>query len=365
MRGFLNPSVNRRAAFRGLYNEDDYRDVHAYFAAHPELPPSPLRRIRSLAGALGLAAVDAKDETGRYGVSAFKIVGVRYAVHRLGDELARRGLVCATAGNHGRAVARVARQKQIPCTVFIPAAASSHPIEMATRASRIRAMKEDGAVVVDVEGPYEEAVRRAAAFGTESGGTIVSDTSWDGYEEIPRWIMAGYTQVFEEAHSQWDSRPALVVVQGGVGGLVCAAASWFAWRFGASRPFLVAAEPDTAACLLASAAAGRPVTVGGPLNTFMSGLRCAEPSPAAWPTIAEGVDAFVSVPDSAVLEAMRILDEAPEGERIEAGPSGACGLAALIAIANAPELREIRSAAGLDRSALRAFVIVTEGGVRS
>jgi len=362
MQGLLNPSVERDATFRGLFSDDDYRDVHAYFAAHPELPPTPLRRLRSIAGALGLAAVDAKDETGRYGVNAFKIVGVRYAVHRLGDEIAARGLVCATAGNHGRAVARVARQKRIPCAVFVPRAATSDPIEAAIRSSRISAMEEDGAVVVHVAGTYEDAVLRAAAFGEESGGTILSDTSWDGYEEIPRWIMAGYTQVFEEAHSQWDSPPTLVVVQGGVGGLVCAAVSWFAWRFGADRPFFVAAEPDSAACLLESAAAGRAVTVAGRLNTFMSGLRCAEPSPAAWPTIAAGVDAFVSVPDVAVVEAMRLLNNAPEGERIESGPSGACGLAALTAIAHAPELREVRAAAGLDSGTVRGLVIVTEGG---
>jgi diaminopropionate ammonia-lyase len=361
MRGLINPAVDRGDAFRGLFSDDDYRDVHAYFAAHPELSPTPLRRLHSVADALGLAAVDAKDETGRYGVNAFKIVGVRYAVHRLGDEVASRGLVCATAGNHGRAVARVARQKRVPCTVFIPGAATNEPIELTTRASRIRAMEDDGAKVVAVDDSYEEAVRRAAAFGAESGGTIVSDTSWDGYDEIPRWIMAGYTQVFEEAFSQWDSPPALVVVQGGVGGLVCAAASWFAWRFGADRPFFVAAEPDSAACLLASAAAGRAVTVEGPLNTFMAGLRCAEPSPAAWPTIAAGVDAFVSVPDAAVIEAMGMLANGPEGERIDAGPSGACGLAALAAIARAPELDAIRSASGLDPGKTRGMVIVTEG----
>lgn len=361
MRGFINPSVRRDASFRGLFTDDDYREVHAYFAAHPELPPTPLRRLHAIAETLGLAAVDAKDETARFGVNAFKIAGVRYAVHRLGDAIAARGLVCATAGNHGRAVARVARQKRVPCTVFIPTAATSDPIEAATRASRIRAMEEDGATVVEVDGTYEEAVRRAAAFGAGSGGTIVSDTSWDGYDTIPRWIMAGYTQVFEEALSQWDSRPTIVVVQGGVGGLVCAAASWLAWRFGAGRPYLVAAEPDTAACLLASAVAGRATAIDGPMTTFMAGLRCAEPSPAAWPAIAAGVDAFVTVPDAAVLEAMSMLKHGPEGERIDAGPSGACGLAALAAVARAPGLGDIRSAAGLDAAGARGMVIVTEG----
>jgi diaminopropionate ammonia-lyase len=360
-RGFVNTAVIRDAHFRGLFSGEEHREVRDYFGAHPELPPTPLRRLTTVASALGIGAVDAKDETGRYGVNAFKIAGVRYAVHRIGDDAAARGLVCATAGNHGRAVARVARQKRIPCTVFVPRAATNDPIELATRASRIAAMEEDGATVVHVDGSYEEAVRRAAVYGQETGGTIVSDTSWDGYEEIPRWIMAGYTQVFEEAFSQWDSRPALVVVQGGVGGLVCAAASWLAWRFGADRPLLVAAEPDSAACLLESAAAGRAVTIRGPLTTIMAGLRCAEPSPAAWPTIASGVDAFVSVPDSEVLDAMAMLKDGPEEERIEAGPSGACGMAALAALVRAPELAEVRAGLALDWGAARCMVIVTEG----
>src|SRR5688500_12014052 len=114
MRAFLNPAVRRDEEFRGLFSVDDYRDVHSYYGSHPELAPTPLNRLRSFADRLGLAAVDAKNETARFGVNAFKITGVRYAVHRLGDEVAARGLVCATAGNHGRALARVAHQKRIP-----------------------------------------------------------------------------------------------------------------------------------------------------------------------------------------------------------------------------------------------------------
>jgi diaminopropionate ammonia-lyase family len=353
--------VRRDEAFRGLFTDDDYRDVHAYFAAHPELPPTPLRPLDSIAAALGLAALDAKDETARFGVNAFKITGVRYAVHRVGDELAARGLVCATAGNHGRAVARVARQKRVPCTVFLPRATTTDPIEHATRAARVAAMQADGATVVPVDGSYEDAVRRATAFGAESGGTVVSDTAWPGYERIPRWIMAGYTQLFEEASAQWDEPPTLVVVQGGVGGLVCAAVSWFAWRFGANRPYIIAAEPDSAACLLESAASGRASTAGGSLDTIMAGLRCAEPSPAAWPTIASGTDAFVTIPDAAAVEAMQSLRTGSDKGVIEAGPSGACGLAALRAIAGAPGLAAVRSAAGLESRRSRALVIVTEG----
>jgi diaminopropionate ammonia-lyase len=306
-----------------------------------------------------------KDESSRHGLNAFKIIGVRYAVHRLGPDAASRGLVCATAGNHGRAVARVASEHRLACTVFLPAARTvadgAHESELGTRATRVAAMRDDGATVVEVDGSYEEAVRVAAAHAASTGGTVVSDTSWPGYEEIPRRIMAGYTQVFEEASSKWDGRPDVVLVQGGVGGLVCAAVSWCAWRFGADRPRVIACEPEAAACLLESAAAGDPVTVSGPLDTIMAGLRCAEPSPAAWPAIRDGVDAFVSVPDALVIEAMDRLRH-PEGRdpKVDAGPSGACGVAALFALMRSPELDATRRALRLDRTT-HALAVITEG----
>lgn len=362
MRAFINPRVTHAAA---LFGDADYRDVHAYYTTHPERAPTPLRALPALADTLGLRAISVKDETGRDGLNAFKIIGVRYAVHRMGDEAAARGLVCATAGNHGRAVARVARDKKVPCTVFLPAprsaAAGAHDAELRTRAARVAAMRGDGATVVDVDGSYEEAVRLAAAHAASSGATVVSDTSWSGYEAIPRWIMAGYTQLFEEAYGQWDRPPGVMLVQGGVGGLVCAAVNWCAWRFGADGPKVVACEPDAAACLLESAAAGRTVTVPGPLPTIMAGLRCATPSPVAWPSIRDGAAAFVSVPDSAVLAAMDVLGQ-PSGSdsAIEAGPSGACGVAALIALMREPALADARAALELGPDT-HAFVVVTEG----
>lgn len=361
---FLNPAVRRDASFRGLFADEEYRDVHAYFAAHPELPPTPLRPLDGIARSLGIAALDAKDETQRFGVEAFKIAGVRYALHRLGDAVATRGVVCATAGNHGRAVARVAKQKQIPCTVFVPAVfvparKSPEPVEAATRAARIAAMRDDDADVVDVHGTYDEAVVRAGQFAATENATIISDTSWVGYEDVPRWIMTGYTQLFEEAFSQWTAPPTLVVIQGGVGGLVCAAASWFAWRFGVERPFLVAAEPERAACLFASARAGRAVSITDSLDTVMAGLRCATPSSLAWPAIQHGIDAFVTVADEPVIATMAALG-ADQTAALAVGPSGACGLAALVELARSDTFANLRSAAPLD-AATRGFVVLTEG----
>ena len=128
----------------------------------------------------------------------------------------------------------------------------------------------------------------------------------------------------------------------------------------AYRPFFIAAEPHDAACLMASAQAGRPITIDSNLDTIMAGLRCAEPSAAAWPAIASGVDAFITVRDAAVLDVMQTMSNAPELERIVAGPSGACGVAALVEMANDERLEKLRSAARLDRST-RALVVITEG----
>jgi diaminopropionate ammonia-lyase len=358
----MNPRVSQ---VQGLFRDADYRDVHEYYAAHPERVPTPLRLLPALADQLGLGSFAVKDESSRDGLNAFKILGVRYAVHKLGDDVSVRGLVCATAGNHGRAVARVAHDKKVPCTVFLPAArsaaAGAHDAELRTRTARVEAMRLDGATVIEVDGSYEVAVRAAAAHAASIGATVVSDTAWPGYDEIPRWIMAGYTQLFEEAAGQWDRRPDVMFVQGGVGGLVCAALNWCAWRFGADGPKVIACEPDEAACLLESAEAGCAVTVAGPLATIMAGLRCAEPSPAAWPSIRDGAAAFISISDAVALEAVERLRH-PSGRdpSIESGPSGACGVAAVLAVMQDPELAAVRSALRLDETA-HVFAVVTEG----
>ena len=370
----LNRAVRRDSAFRGLFEASEYQRVAEFYATHPELPPTPLRSLPALAARLGVADVLIKDESARWGVEAFKIAGVRFAIEESGhlDAEVRRGVTCATAGNHGRAVARAARDLGVPCTVFLPAARTdAHQSERSTRNARVAAMRADGATVIETTESYEGAVALAAAHGERTGAAIVSDTAWAGYERIPRLIMTGYTRLFDEAAMTWSAPPDIVLVQGGVGGLVCAAANWFAFRFGSSRPFMIACEPDEAACLLESSRAGHLInltTVGSQderrpsaLNTIMAGLRCAEPSPAAWPSIDAGIDAFMSVSDERALDTMKAL-AAPKSsdEPIHAGPSGACSAAAMIALAQDSAADELRKAAGLG-PATRLMAIVTEG----
>jgi diaminopropionate ammonia-lyase len=363
MQGLLNAAVRRDAAFTGLFSAGEYAAVDTYYDAQPSLAATALLELPSLAGSLGVGTVMVKDESTRFGLSAFKALGTCYATARLAPDALQRGFVCATAGNHGRAVARAARDRGVGCTVFVPALAPDATAEeRAIRRARIAGMRDDGTDAVDVGGSYEDAIAMATAHAAKTGATIVSDTGWTGYEAIPRDIMAGYTRLFTEASRSWPSPPDVVLVQAGVGGLLCAAASWFAFRYGAKRPFLIGCEPEGSACLLESARAGtlRRLEAKQESPTMMAGLRCAEPSHPAWPTVRDGVDAFVSIPDTFTLRAMALLDGGSADPRIAAGPSGACGIGALLALHSNPALRDVREACQLAGSK-RVLAIVTEG----
>lgn len=358
MQIFLNPAVRRDAAYRGGFTADEYADVAAFYAG---APATPLRPSPALARANRVAALLIKDESSRFGLEAFKIAGARYAMARLAPSLTPAGVVCATAGNHGRAVARAARESAVPCTVFVPQlAASATVIERTIRDARVAGMRADGAATNEVPGNYEAALASAARHAASTGATIVSDTSWPGEDAVPRLIMLGYTWIFRECSGQWSRPPDIVLVQGGVGGLLAAAANWFAWQLGPARPFLIGCEPGSHACLLESARAGSPIDLPTPRRgTMMAGLRCTRPSASAWPAIASGVDAFISITDARAAEAMEMLEHSDDGQRILAGPSGACGLGALLALVQDEMAAPLREACGL-APATRALVVVTE-----
>jgi diaminopropionate ammonia-lyase len=351
-RYFLNPSARTVPVSSGLFDAQDLNDVRNF-----EVVSTPLIHLRRLASEVGVADVLLKDESSRLGLNAFKIVGVSYAIDRLlkeGKITKDLVLVCATEGNHGRAVARVARQNNLEAKVYMSRQAV---------AARINAIEKEGAQVVTVDGNYDDAVRQSAIDAAREGWMIISDTAWPGYEEVPRLIMAGYMKLLDEAQSQWspDPPPDVVLVQAGVGGLTCAVISWLCHRYGAQRPFTIVCEPVSAACHLESARAGEPVSLSGPFNTIMAGLRAGEVSSLAWPTIALAADAFVAIDDEECIEAVRALAR-PSGKDpvVVAGPSGACGLGALFAILRNDELRTVREESGLNALS-RVLVINTEG----
>jgi diaminopropionate ammonia-lyase len=218
---------------------------------------------------------------------------------------------------------------------------------------RVDAIARYGAEVRRVPGTYDDAVREAARQAAAHGWFVVSDTSWDGYTEVPRLIMQGYRVMADEVADAWQGAPPThVFVQGGVGGVAAAVSAQTRARF-RPAPALIVVEPDKAACLLASAELGEPASVPGNLDTLMAGLACGEPSLLAWRELNHAAAAFMAIPDEAAVACMRLL--AAEG--VVAGESGVAGLAGLLlATADAAA----RETLGLDTSS-RVLVFSTEG----
>jgi diaminopropionate ammonia-lyase len=349
--------------------------VRAFHASLPGYAPTPLTEVPALASELGTGRVFVKDESSRLGLPAFKVLGASWAIYRLltgeptapagPDALAdlrnaaarRPGLtfVTATDGNHGRAVARMARLTGIPAHVFVPAVT-----DPATRA----AIASENAEVTQINGTYDEAVARARQWADgHPGAALIQDTAWPGYEQVPAWIVAGYSTLFAELDAQLAAAnagpPALVAVPVGVGSLAQAAVMHYRGsataegRLGrgenaapAQPPpatAVLSVEPDTAACLLASLRAGTPTPIPT-ANTIMAGLNCGTISSSAWPYLSEGLDAAVAVTDDAARRAA--ADLAALG--ISSGPSGASSLAGARAALTGPSSPGRRAETGVD-----------------
>jgi diaminopropionate ammonia-lyase len=313
-------------------------DAAAFHRGLAGYAPTPVRELPAVAAQLGLAGVAAKDESSRLGLPAFKVLGASWAVERALREAAGavHTLVAASAGNHGRAVASVARRRRLRCRVFLPARSV---------AARREAIAGEGAEIVVVDGTYEDAVARAAAAAAEEGVVEIADVGGSG---PAHWVIDGYATLFAELPPGICD---LLLVPVGVGSLAAAAA-----RFGAHAGVpVVGVEPATAACLTASLAAGAPTPVPTP-GTSMAGLDCAEVSAAAWPTLRAGITGTVAVADAEVHVAMRALAAAG----LAIGESGAAPLAALRALVSEGACAALRDAVGLG-AGTRALLILTEG----
>ncbi len=293
------------------------RDFHAGL---PGYAPTPLAERPALAAELDVGRVFVKDEAARMGLAAFKVLGASWAVHQvLIGRPAGAGVLLVTAsdGNHGRAVAWMARLLGHRARVFVPS--SVHPLAVAAIAA-------EGAQVTAVSGSYDEAVRQAAEAAREPSAALVQDTAWPGYEQVPGWIAEGYSTLFAEIDAQLSDAgaapPGLVAVPVGVGSLAQAAVAHYRSRPDGPAPALLAVEPDTAACVLASLSRGERVSVPTG-TTVMAGLNCGTPSMLAWPGLRDGLDAAVAVTDADSIAAARAL--AAYG--IAAGPCGAASLA--------------------------------------
>jgi diaminopropionate ammonia-lyase len=342
----------------------DTLDPLSFHRKLPGYAPTPLLSTPSLASRLGFSRVLVKNESSRFGLPSFKLLGASWATYRalvvgyglcLDDwstleDLGRAlevlrpfTLAAATDGNHGRAVARMARLLGFESRIFVP---------RGTAAARIRAIESEGATCTVVDGDYDAAIARSAEEMSERC-LIIDDTSWPGYEEIPRWVIQGYGTIFREVEEQIDSPPGAVFVPIGVGALGAAAVDFYKRT---SDAFVIGVEPRSAACVLASIEAGELVTVPGPQDSIMAGLNCGTPSSIAFPTLLAGLDASVAIDDSYAEEAMRTL----AGCGIVSGETGAAALAGLEALLALPEATEIRKEVGLDRNAT-VLLLVTEG----
>ena len=282
-------------------------DAAAFHRSLPGYEPTPVCELPEVARALGLESVAVKDESSRLGLPAFKILGASWAAERaLRERPETRTLVAASAGNHGRAVARVAAMRGLGCRIFLPGR---------SLAARRDAIAGEGAEVVVVDGSYEDAVAAAEAEARRPGALLIADVGASG---PAAWVIDGYATLFEELRAQATYDVVLVPV--GVGALAAAAA-----RHGAAVGVpVIGVEPVTAACLTASLAAGRPVPVETP-GTVMAGLDCAEVSEAAWPSLRTGIRGTVVVTDEETRAAMHRL----EVYGLAIGESGAAPFAAL------------------------------------
>lgn len=347
-------------------------EVERFLSFRDNHRPTPLTALPAMAEHLGVASIQVKDEGQRLGLGSFKALGGSYAVIRLVLEAAsadlgrdvdiadlampdvrevaaRMTFACATDGNHGRSVAMGAQLVGAMSVIFVHAGVS---------AERVAAIARYGARMIRVEGSYDESVREAARVAGEQGWTIVSDTTWPGYERIPGLVMQGYLALLREALREMAQPPTHVFVQAGVGGIAATVAGHLALVYGDDRPTFVVVDPARAACVVESARAGRPVVVPEGEPTVMAMLECYEPSLVAWRILARAADAFMTVDEDDAITAMRAL-AAPVGAdpALVVGESGGVGFAALCRAVASPA---IAAALGLDAGS-RILLVNTEG----
>jgi diaminopropionate ammonia-lyase len=317
-----------------------------FLSACPSHQRTPVAALPAQAKALGIASLHIKDEGPRFGLGSFKALGGAYAVlslvHAEAERRLRRAVTpdelltpeikaiaatmtvtCATDGNHGRSVAAGARIAGCRCIIFI------HGGVTEPRASAIAAF---GADVRRTKGSYDDSVREAAASAEHEDWIVVSDTSWDGYEDIPRTVMQGYTVMAGEAFEALPAPPTHLFLQAGVGGMAAAVAAHASAIYGANAPRVIVVEPERAACVFACAKAGKLVTVPHSAPTVMSMLECYEASPIAWEILASLASGFVTLDEDEAIAAMRQLAFPLTGDpAIVAGESGGTGFAGLVA----------------------------------
>lgn len=337
-----------------IHNNSDLEDDRGPLQFHRSLPgyrSTPLHDLPELAELLQVRSVWAKDESLRLGLPSFKILGVSWAVHRALAERTEQdphsvALVAATNGNHGRAVARVAKHLGMKSKIFVPAGLNTQ---------QERAIAGEGAQVTRVDGGYDAAVKRAASLASDQR-LVISDTSWPGYTQIPSWIVEGYSTIFWEVDDALERlgelHPTLIAAQIGVGSLAASVVR----HYHRSSATIFGVEPRASSSLLQSVRKGSLVSQQPRHESVMTGLNCGVPSHLAWPVLRAGIDAFVAIGDQSATRGVELLAEL--GLRV--GATGAAGLAGLVELFAHPESKTVRRQLGIGDES-NVLLLLTEG----
>lgn len=349
------------------------RDFHKSF---PMYGQTPLVHLPETAKCLGLGDVYVKDESYRFGLNAFKVLGGSYAIgnylaEKLGKEISEVNyeiliapetreqlgditFVTATDGNHGRGVAWTANQFKQKSVVYMPKGSA---------AERLANIQAEGAEASITELNYDEAVRLANSQAETKGWVMVQDTAWEGYEDIPTWIMQGYGTMGLEAYEQMPEKPTHIFLQAGVGSMAGAVTGLFSSIYGEDRPVISIVEPNKADCLYRTAEAndGERHFVTGDMDTIMAGLACGEPCSIGWNILSDYADFFISCPDYVAAKGMRILgNPAKKDDRVISGESGAAAFGCVAEIMTNPELAGLKAQLGLNEDS-KVLFFSTEG----
>lgn len=357
------------------YGVEKARAVQAFHASFPEYTTTPLVELKGLAKALGVKAIYVKDESYRFGLNAFKVLGGSYSIgsylarkHGLDDnkltyallqELAAQGkqetFVTATDGNHGRGVAWTCNRLKQNAVVLMPEGSS---LERLTNIQKLGA----NASITDLN--YDDAVRLAYKYSQENDWVMVQDTAWEGYEIIPQTIMQGYTTMAYEAVEQLgETVPTHVFLQAGVGAMSGSVTGLLADYYQEKMPVLTVVEPNKADCLYQTALAddGKLHFVGGKLDSIMAGLCCGEPCTLGWQVLSSFADFFISMPDEIAAEGMRLLASETDGDtKVISGESGAAGAGLALSALKFKELAWLKEKLGLNENSVLLF-FSTEG----
>ncbi len=361
-----------------LMSVEEVEKARKFHESFPEYKVTPLRSLSNLAKKLGISGIYLKDESYRFGLNAFKVLGGSYAIgnylaKKLGEDISdfpyeklvseevrnKVGDVTfytATDGNHGRGVAWTANRLKQKSVVYMPLGSSEFRLE------KIRGEGAD-ASITDLN--YDDAVRLADKHANETNGVMVQDTAWEGYTDIPNWIMQGYGTMALEADDQLkeftDEVPTHIFIQAGVGSLAGAIQGYFAVKYGDKCPITVIVEPDEANCYYQSAAQKKLVNVSGDMRTIMAGLACGEPNVVSFEIIKNYSEGFLSLPDYVAADGMRVLGNPLTGdEKVISGESGAAPMGALFNILAREGYEEVRKKLRLDENS-RVLLFSTEG----